>query len=130
MSGQPNQRNLFAVLYPPVPIHTYDCMDTDSLQVCSNLACPRTYPPVHGYEKPPGTNVTGRTQILSRGELIMSFQGRNSQKICIHLTWNRSANLVFLTKKCIFKQVLKCTKTGRFVSWTFCILDIPLLDVW
>jgi hypothetical protein len=39
-------------------------------------------------------------------------------RIGIHLTLNRSALLVFLTKM-FFKQVLKFSKTGRFVSWTF-----------
>jgi hypothetical protein len=66
--------NLSSVLYPQSPfIPTFHCITTDSLQVCSNLTSLRMYPPLHGYEKPPGTEVPGKTQISSRKKLVLKF---------------------------------------------------------
>jgi hypothetical protein len=72
---------------------------------------------VHGYEKPPGTEVPGKTQISSRKKQVLKFRA-GIAKISIYLTLNRSANLVFLKKK-VFEQNLKFTK-----NWTFCVLDV------
>jgi len=56
---------------------------------------PRTYPPVHDYEKPSGTKVAGTAQISSRKNLYCHFRAEIA-KIGNHLTLNRTANLVFL----------------------------------
>jgi hypothetical protein len=53
---------------------------------------------VHDYEKPSGTEVPGTAQISSRKNLYSHFRAEIA-KIGIHLTLNRTANLVFLTTR-------------------------------
>jgi hypothetical protein len=73
-----------------------------------------------------------KLQLLS--QIINFYSAVNFfQFFCINLTLNRSANLVFLTfltKRYFFNQVssFKFAKTGRFMSQTFCILDVLYPD--